>query len=133
MEFTKNVEDIKLSERTKQLLIKLAAFDESFFELCELLIYKSDNEELQAAFENEAEKEQKKAMEYQANALKEVLEEPPVDQEGRLIHVGVMLLHPVLHAKQAVGSGAELLHISLPQLSVVSQLAGDGVFSASHG
>ena len=72
MEFTKNVEDIKLSERTKQLLIKLAAFDESFFELCELLIYKSDNEELQAAFENEAEKEQKKAMEYQANALKEM-------------------------------------------------------------
>ena len=61
MEFTKNVEDIKLSERTKQLLIKLAAFDESFFELCELLIYKSDNEELQAAFENEAEKEQKKS------------------------------------------------------------------------
>ena len=69
----------------------------------------------------------------QANALKEVLEEPPVDQEGRLIHVGVMLLHPVLHAKQAVGSGAELLHISLPQLSVVSQLAGDGVLSAPHG
>ena len=61
MEFTKNVEDIKLSERTNQLLIKLAAFDESFFELCELLIYKSDNEELQAAFENEAEKEQKKS------------------------------------------------------------------------
>ena len=61
MEFTKNVEDIKLSERTKQLLIKLAA-----------LIYKSDNEELQAAFENEAEKEQKKAMEYQANALKKM-------------------------------------------------------------
>lgn len=72
MEFTKNVEDIKLSERTKQLLIKLAAFEESFFELCELLIEKSDNEELQEAFENEAEKEQRKANEYQANALKEM-------------------------------------------------------------
>ena len=69
----------------------------------------------------------------QANAFGEVLEEPPVDQEGRLIHVGVMLLHPVLHAEQAVGSGAELLHIPLPQLSVVSQLAGDVVFSAPHG
>ena len=69
----------------------------------------------------------------QANALREVLEEPPVDQEGRLIHIGVMLLHPVLHAEQAVGSGAELLHIPLPQLSVVPQLAGDGVLSAPHG
>ena len=69
----------------------------------------------------------------QANALKEVLEEPPVDQEGRLIHVGVMLLHPVLHAEQAVGLRAELLHISLPQLAVVTQLAGDAVLSAPHG
>ena len=69
----------------------------------------------------------------QANALREVLEEPPVDQEGRLIHVGVMLLHPVLHAEQSVGFGAELLHIPLPQFSVVSQLAGDAVFSAPHG
>ena len=69
----------------------------------------------------------------QADALGEVLEEPPVDQEGRLIHVGVMLLHSVLHAEQAVGSGAELLHIPLPQLSVVTQLAGDAVFSALHG
>lgn len=47
----------------------------------------------------------------QANTLREVLEEPPVDQEGRLIHVGVMLLHPVLHAEQSVGFRAELLHI----------------------
>ena len=69
----------------------------------------------------------------QADALREVLEEPPVDQEGRLIHVGVMLLHSALHAKQAVGLRAKLLHISLPQLSVVSQLAGDAVFSALHG
>ena len=69
----------------------------------------------------------------QADALREVLEELPVDQKGRLIHIGVMLLHPVLHAEQAVGSGAEFLHISLPQLSVVSQLAGDAVFPAPHG
>ena len=69
----------------------------------------------------------------QANALREVLKEPPVDQEGRLIHVGVMLLHPVLHAEQSVGLRAELLHVPLPQFSVVTQLAGDGVFSAPHG
>ena len=69
----------------------------------------------------------------QANAFGEVLEEPPVDQEGRLIHIGVMLLHPVIHAEQAVGLRAELFHIPLPQLAVVSQLAGDGVFSAPHG
>ena len=69
----------------------------------------------------------------QANAFGEVLEEPPVDQEGRLIHIGVMLLHSVLHAEQAVGLRAELLHISLPQPAIVSQLAGDGVFSAPHG
>ena len=69
----------------------------------------------------------------QANALREVLEEPPVDQKGRLIHIGVMLLHPVLHAEQAVGLRAELLHVPLSQLSVVTQLAGDGVFSAPHG
>ena len=68
----------------------------------------------------------------QADARGEVLEEPPVDQKGRLIHIGVMLLHPVLHAEQAVGLRAELLHISLPQLSVVSQLAGDAVLSAPH-
>ena len=69
----------------------------------------------------------------QADALGEVLKEPPVDQKGRLIHIGVMLLHPVLHAEQAVGSGAELLHMPLPQLSVVPQLAGDAVFPAPHG
>ena len=69
----------------------------------------------------------------QADALGEVLKEPPVDQKGRLIHIGVMLLHPVLHAEQAIGLRAELLHIPLPQFSVVSQLAGDGVFSAPHG
>lgn len=68
----------------------------------------------------------------QADALREVLEEPPVDQEGRLIHIGVMLLHPVLHAEQAVGLRAELLHISLPQPAIVSQLVGDAVFSAPH-
>ena len=69
----------------------------------------------------------------QADAFGEVLEEPPVDQKGRLIHIGVMLLHPVLHAEQAVGLRAELLHIPLPQFSVVSQLARDGVFPAPHG
>ena len=68
-----------------------------------------------------------------ADARGEILEEPPVDQKGRLIHIGVMLLHPVLHAEQAVGLWAELFHIPLPQFSVVSQLAGDGVFSAPHG
>ena len=69
----------------------------------------------------------------QSNARGEVLKEPPVDQKGRLIHIGVMLLHPVLHAEQAVGLRAELLHIPLPQFSVVAQLAGDAVLSASHG
>ena len=69
----------------------------------------------------------------QADAFGEVLEEPPVDQKCRLIHIGVMLLHPVLHAEQAVGLRAELLHVPLPQLSVVSQLAGDAVLSAPHG
>ena len=69
----------------------------------------------------------------QADALREVLKEPPVDQKSRLIHIGVMLLHPVLHAEQVVGLWAELFHIPLPQFSVVSQLAGDAVLSASHG
>ena len=69
----------------------------------------------------------------QADALGEILKEPPVDQKGRLIHIGVMLLHPVLHAEQSVGLRAELLHIPLPQFSVVSQLAGDTVLSAPHG
>ena len=69
----------------------------------------------------------------QANTLREVLEEPPVDQKGRLIHVGVMLLHSVLHAEQTVGLRTELFHISLPQLAVVTQLAGDAVLSAPHG
>ena len=69
----------------------------------------------------------------QADALREVFEEPPVDQKGCLIHVGVMLLHSVLHAEQTVGLRTELFHISLPQLAVVTQLAGDAVLSAPHG
>ena len=69
----------------------------------------------------------------QADALGEVLKEPPVDQKGRLIHIGVMLLHPVLYAEQTVGLGAELLHVPLSQPAIVSQLVGDGVFPAPHG
>ena len=69
----------------------------------------------------------------QVDAFVEVLEEPPVDQEGRLIHIGVMLLHSVLHAEQTVGLRAELLHVPLPQPAIVSQLAGDAVLSAPHG
>ena len=57
----------------------------------------------------------------QADAFGEVLEEPPVDQKCHLIHIGVMLLHPVLHAEQAVGLGAELLHVPLSQPAIVSQ------------
>ena len=69
----------------------------------------------------------------QVDAFVEVLEEPPVDQKRRLIHIGVMLLHPVLHAEQAVGLRAELFHISLSQPAIVSQLVRDGVFPALHG
>ena len=69
----------------------------------------------------------------QADARGEVLEEPPVDQKGRLIHIGVMLLHSVLHAEQTVGLRTELFHVPLSQLSVMTQLAGDAVLSAPHG
>lgn len=72
MEITKNVEDIKLSERTKQIFIALASFEESFWKVCKLLTEKSSDQETQDAFEIVAEKEQAKAREYQANAFKEL-------------------------------------------------------------
>ena len=60
MEFTKNAKNIKLSERTKDILIALA------------LTEQSDDEETQEAFVNVADKEQKEAREYQAKAFKEL-------------------------------------------------------------
>ena len=72
MEFTENAKNIKLSERTKQMLIALAAFEESFWKVSELLIHKSDDEKIQEAFEMVAEKEQEKAMEYYYKAHKEI-------------------------------------------------------------
>ena len=72
MEFTKNAKNIKLSERTKDILIALAAFEESFWKVCKLLTEKSDDEETQEAFVNVADKEQKEAREYQAKAFKEL-------------------------------------------------------------
>ena len=49
MEFTKNAKNIKLSERTKDILIALAAFEESFWKVSELLTEQSDDEEAQEA------------------------------------------------------------------------------------
>lgn len=67
-----NVKNIKLSERTKQILIALATFNESFWKVSELLTEKSDDEETQEVFDNIAGKEQEKAREYQAKAFKEL-------------------------------------------------------------
>ena len=72
MEFTKNAKNIKLSERTKDILIALAAFEESFWKVSELLTEQSDDEETQEAFVNVADKEQKEAREYQAKAFIEM-------------------------------------------------------------
>ena len=72
MEFTKNAKNIKLSERTKDILIALAAFEESFWKVSELLTDKSNDEKTQEAFEMEAEKEQEEAMNYYYGAFKEM-------------------------------------------------------------
>ena len=72
MEFTKNAKNIKLSERTKDILIALAAFEESFWKVSELLTDKSNDEKIQDAFALVAEREQEKAREYQAKAFKEL-------------------------------------------------------------
>lgn len=72
MELIENAKNIKLSERTKQILVALATFNESFWEVSELLIEKSEDEKIQEAFEMEAEKEQDKAREYQAKAFIEM-------------------------------------------------------------
>ena len=72
MEFTKNAKNIKLSERTKDILIALAAFEESFWKVSELLTEQSDDEKTQEAFELVAEREQEEAREYQAKAFKEL-------------------------------------------------------------
>ncbi len=72
MEFTENAKGIRLSERTREMLIALAAFNESFWKVSELLTDKSDNETSQEALEGVAYKEQKTAMEYQAKVFNEM-------------------------------------------------------------
>lgn len=72
MEFTENAKDIKLSERTRLILLALAAFEESFWRVSELLTEQGDDGETREVFENVAAKEQEKAMEYQAKAFKEL-------------------------------------------------------------
>ena len=72
MEFTKNAKNIKLSERTKDILIALAAFEESFWKVSELLTDKSNDEEAQEAFELVAEREQEEARNYYYGAFKEL-------------------------------------------------------------
>lgn len=67
-----NVKNIKLSERTKDILIALAAFEESFWKVSELLTEKSTDEAIQEAFENVAYREQKMAREYQAKSFMEL-------------------------------------------------------------
>lgn len=67
-----NVKNIKLSERTKQILIALATFEESFWEVSNLLTDKSEDEKTQEVFENIADKEQKNAKAYQAKVFREM-------------------------------------------------------------
>ena len=72
MEFVENAKEIKLSERTQQIFIALAAFEESFHKLCELLTEKSDDEKIQEVYENMAEKDLNKVREYQAKTFVEI-------------------------------------------------------------
>ena len=72
MELIENAKNIKLSERTKQILVALATFNESFWEVCELLTEKSNDERTQNAFDNVAEKEQEKAREYESKVFIEM-------------------------------------------------------------
>ena len=67
-----NAKNIKLSERTKQMLIALATFEESFWDMSELLTEKSNDERMQNAFDNVAEKEQEKAREYESKVFIEM-------------------------------------------------------------
>ena len=67
-----NAKNIKLSERTKQILVALATFEESFWKVSELLTEKSEDEKTQEVFENIADKEQKNAKAYQAKAFREM-------------------------------------------------------------
>ena len=62
MKLIENAKNIKISERTKQMLIALAAFEESFWKVSELLTEQSDDEETQEAFVNVADKEQRVTM-----------------------------------------------------------------------
>lgn len=67
-----NAKNIKLSERTKQILVALATFEESFWKVSELLTEKSEDEKTQEVFENIADKEQKNAKLYQSKAFREM-------------------------------------------------------------
>ena len=66
-----NVENVKISDETKQMLIALVNFEESFRSVCEALTIKSDDEKIQNVYENIAEKEQEKARDSYCNSYRE--------------------------------------------------------------
>lgn len=66
-----NVENIKISDETKKTLIALVNFEESFWNVCEILTPKSDDEEVQQIYNGNAEKELKKARDNYYNSYSE--------------------------------------------------------------
>ena len=67
-----NAKNIKLSEETKKILIALAIFNESFWDVSELLTGKSDGENIQNAFYKIAEEDMKTAREYHSKTFNEI-------------------------------------------------------------
>ena len=56
-----NAMNVKVSDETKKMLIALTTFEESFWDVCNVLTIKDENEKIQEAYRNIAEKEQAKA------------------------------------------------------------------------
>ena len=71
--YAKNAKNLKLSDRTKAQIIALAQFEDSFWHLSDVLTEKSENEEIQKAFNDTAEKYQKKARDSYYKVLNEMI------------------------------------------------------------
>ena len=88
----KNAMNVKVSDETKNVLVALAAFEDSFWKVCEELTEKSENDETQEIYCDIARKRQKKAREsffviYREfeNLLKEKMSQTFLDTDCREI------------------------------------------------
>lgn len=70
--YIRNAKNIRMSKETRVIIEALAKFEESFWNVCNALTPKGKDEELQYAYELQAEEEQEKARNAYYNTFKEL-------------------------------------------------------------